>query len=203
VSKTTSFCWIAPAFCVVLAVVLNGRRSCASPGGAADKPNSWGFDYRESRYDCKLARFLSYQFRDGAGDEIPPDPPNIRAGAPLRITGGTRTQRTCGRFLDDAVKGKAAPVELTKIGDFLRELHGPERPALDAAGTNPSIRNWRELPESRNLMDSASGGAAAAQQRLARSFRFSSNQDCQDSTRSDSESQFQAGLGLPRARITT
>src|SRR6266436_4632439 len=118
-------------FAVVVALADTGLR--ASPG-AADKPNSWGFDTANLDKTCKPCDDF-YQFAMGGWMKSNPIPPEYSSwGSFTRL--GDKNQQNLRQILEAAEHAKAAPgSNEQKIGDFYASCM--DTTAIDAAGTNP------------------------------------------------------------------
>src|SRR5437773_11941341 len=117
----------------VFAVALAGAGLRASPG-AADKPNSWGFDTASLDKTCKPCDDF-YQFAMGGWMKSNPIPPEYSSwGTFTQLT--DKNQQNLKQILEAAVSAKAAPGSSgQKIGDFYASCM--DTTAINAAGTKP------------------------------------------------------------------
>ncbi len=176
----------------VLAVALVGAGLRASPG-AADKPNSWGFDTANLDKTCKPCDDF-YQFAMGGWMKSNPIPPEYSSWGTFTQL-ADKNQQNLRQILDDAVKGKAAPgSNEQKIGDFYASCM--DTAAIDAAGTKPLEPELARIAGIKNLADLQAEAELLHSKGVGALFRFSSNQDAKDSTRVIGGA-VQGGLGLP------
>ena len=176
----------------VLAVALAGAGLRASPG-AADKPNSWGFDTASLDKTCKPCDDF-YQFAMGGWIKSNPIPPEYSSWGTFTQL-ADKNQQHLRQILDDAVKAKAAPgSNEQKIGDFYASCM--DTTAIDAAGTKPIEPELERIREIKNLADLEAEAELLHTKGVGALFRFSSNQDSKDSTRVIGGA-VQGGLGLP------
>ena len=176
----------------VLAAALAGARLRASPG-AADKPNSWGFNTANLDKTCKPCDDF-YQFAMGGWMKSNPIPPEYSSWGTFTQL-ADKNQQSLRQILDDAVKAKAAPgSNEQKIGDFY--LSCMDTTAIDAAGTKPLEPELQRIREIKNLADLEREAELLHTKGVGALFRFSSNQDAKDSTRVIGGA-VQGGLGLP------
>src|ERR1700731_883390 len=185
------------AYCIlavigVLAVVLMGAGLLASPG-AADKPNSWGFDTANLDRTCKPCDDF-YQFAMGGWMKSNPIPPEYSSWGTFTQL-ADKNQQNLQQILDDAVKAKAAPgSNEQKIGDFYASCM--DTTAIDGAGTKPLEPELARIAGIKNLVDLQAEAELLHGKGVGALFRFSSNQDAKDSTRVIGGAS-QGGLGLP------
>ena len=176
----------------VLAVALVGAGLRASPG-AADKPNSWGFDTANLDKTCKPCDDF-YQFAMGGWMKSNPIPPEYSSWGTFTQL-ADKNQQNLRQILDDAVKAKAAPgSNEQKIGDFYASCM--DTTAIDAAGTKPLEPELARIRGINNLADLEAEAELLHRKGVGALFRFSSNQDAKDSTRVIGGA-VQGGLGLP------
>src|SRR6266446_591003 len=175
----------------VLAVALADTGLRASPG-AADKPNSWGFDTANLDKTCKPCDDF-YQFAMGGWMKSNPIPPEYSSWGTFTQL-ADKNQQNLRQILDDAVKAKAAPgSNEQKIGDFYASCM--DTTAIDAAGTKPLEPELARIAGIKNLMDLQAEAQLLHSKGVGALFRFSSNQDAKDSTRVIGGA-VQGGLGL-------
>ena len=117
----------------VLAVALADAGLRASPG-AADKPNSWGFDTANLDKTCKPCDDF-YQFAMGGWMKSNPIPPEYSSwGSFTQLR--DKNEQNLRQILEAAESAKAAPgSNEQKIGDFYASCM--DTPAIDSAGTKP------------------------------------------------------------------
>ena len=176
----------------VLAAALAGAGLRASPG-AADKPNSWGFDTANLDKTCKPCDDF-YQFAMGGwmkSNSIPPEYSSWGTFTQL----ADKNQQNLRQILDDAVKAKAAPgSNEQKIGDFYASCM--DTAAIDAAGTKPLEPELARIAGIKSVADLQGEAERLHTRGVGALFRFNSVQDLKDSTQIIG-SAFQGGLGLP------
>src|SRR5712671_4050021 len=176
----------------VLGVVLTGAWLRASQG-AADKPNSWGFDTANLDKTCKPCDDF-YQFAMGGWMKSNPIPPEYSSWGTFTQL-ADKNQQNLRQILDDAVKAKAAPgSNEQKIGEFY--LSCMDTTAIDAAGTKPLEPELQRIREIKNLADLEREAELLHTKGVGALFRFNSTQDAKDSTQVIGAA-FQGGLGLP------
>src|SRR3981081_421903 len=121
------------AVLAVLAVALVGAGLRASPG-AADKPNSWGFDTANLDKTCKPCDDF-YQFAMGGWMKSNPVPAEYSSWGTFTQL-ADKNQQNLRLVLDNAVKSQAKPgTNEQKIGDFYAACM--DTSAVEAAGTKP------------------------------------------------------------------
>ena len=176
----------------VLEVALAGAGLRAWPG-AADKPNSWGFDTANLDKTCKPCDDF-YQFAMGGWRKSNPIPPEYSSWGTFTQL-ADKNQQNLRQILDDAVKAKApAGSNEQKIGDFYASCM--DTSAIDAAGIKPLEPELERIRGIKNLADLETEAEVLHTKGVGALFRFSSNQDAKDSTRVIGGA-VQGGLGLP------
>src|SRR5882757_44573 len=153
----------------VLAAALAGAGLRAAPG-AADKPNSWGFNTANLDKTCKPCDDF-YQFAMGGWMKSNPIPPEYSSWGTFTQL-ADKNQQNLKQILDDAVKAKAAPgSNEQKIGDFYASCM--DTTAIDDAGTKPlepelariaGIKSLAELQAEAELLHSKGRGRALSLQ---------------------------------------
>src|SRR5258708_36720161 len=137
------------AMVAVLATGLAGA-GLRESSGAADTPNSWGFDTANLDQTGKPWDDF-YQFAMGGWMKSNPIPPEYSSWGTFTQL-ADKNQQNLRQILDDAVKAKAAPgSNEQKIGDFY--LSCMDMTAIDAAGTKPLEPELQRIREIKNLAD--------------------------------------------------
>src|SRR5713101_4241579 len=176
----------------VLAVCLAGAGLPAS-SGAADKPNSWGFDTANLDKTCKPCDDF-YQFAMGGWMKSNPIPPEFSTWGTFTQL-ADKNQQNLKQILDAAVSAKAAPgSNEQKIGDFYASCM--DTTAIVAAGTKPLEPELARIAEIKSLADLHVVTEYLHRRGVGALFRFNSAQDAKDSTQVIGTA-FQGGLGLP------
>ncbi|HEV1995936.1 MAG TPA: M13 family metallopeptidase N-terminal domain-containing protein, partial [Candidatus Acidoferrum sp.] len=133
----------------VLAVALAGAALRAS-SGAADKPNSWGFDTANLDKTCKPCDDF-YQFAMGGwmkSNPIPPEYSNWGTFTQL----ADKNQQNLRQILDAAALAKVvAGSNEQKIGDFYASCM--DTTAIDVAGMRPIEPELAHIAEIKNVSD--------------------------------------------------
>src|SRR5256884_9926973 len=103
-----------------------------TPTGAADKPNSWGFDTANLDKTCKPCDDF-YQFAMGGRMKSKPIPPEYSSwGSFTQVS--DKNQQNLRQILEAAASAKAAPgSNEQKIGDFYASCM--DTATIEAAGT--------------------------------------------------------------------
>lgn len=176
----------------VLAVALAGAALRAS-SGAADKPNSWGFDTANLDKTCKPCDDF-YQFAMGGwmkSNPIPPEYSNWGTFTQL----ADKNQQNLRQILDAAALAKVvAGSNEQKIGDFYASCM--DTTAIDVAGMRPIEPELAHIAEIKNVSDLQAEAKRLHSRGVGALFRFNSNQDAKDSTQVIGGAS-QGGLGLP------
>src|SRR2546430_76640 len=179
----------------VLAAALAGAGLRAA-SGAADKPNSWGFDTANLDTTCKPCDDF-YQFAMGGWMKANPIPPEYSSWGTFTQL-ADKNQQNLRQILDDAVNAKARPgSNEQKIGDFYASCM--DLTAIDAAGTKPLEPELARIAGINSVADVQADTERLQTRGVGALFRFAANQDAKDSTRVIGAA-FQGGLGLP-ARV--
>src|SRR6266481_6315664 len=176
----------------VLAVALIGA-GLRAWAGAADKPNSWGFDTASLDKTCKPCDDF-YQFAMGGWMKSNPIPPEYSSwGSFTRL--GDKNQQNLRQILEAAEHAKAAPgSNEQKIGDFYASCM--DTTAIEAAGTKPIEPELARIAAIKNEADLQAEAECLHGKGVGAFFRFNSAQDLRDSTQVIGAA-FQGGLGLP------
>src|SRR5256885_11082007 len=118
----------------ILAVGLAGA-GLRTPAGAADKPNSWGFDTANLDKTCKPCDDF-YQFAMGGWMKSNPIPPEYSSwGSFTQLA--DKNQQNLRQILEAAASAKAAPgSNEQKIGDFYASCM--DTATIEAAVTKPN-----------------------------------------------------------------
>jgi len=176
----------------VLAAALAGAGLRAA-SGAADKPNSWGFDTANLDTTCKPCDDF-YQFAMGGWMKANPIPPEYSSWGTFTQL-ADKNQQNLRQILDDAVNAKARPgSNEQKIGDFYASCM--DLTAIDAAGTKPLEPELARIAGINSVADVQAETERLQTRGVGALFRFAANQDAKDSTRVIGAA-FQGGLGLP------
>ena len=176
----------------VLAVCLAGA-GLPTSSGAADKPNSWGFDTANLDKTCKPCDDF-YQFAMGGWMKSNPIPPEYSSWGTFTQL-ADKNQQNLKQILDAAVSAKAAPgSNEQKIGDFYASCM--DTTAIDAAGKKPLEPELARIAEIKNVADFQAEAERLHSRGAGALFRFNSTQDAKDSTQVIGAA-FQGGLGLP------
>src|SRR5712692_7522717 len=180
------------AMVAVLATGLAGAGLRAS-SGAADTPNSWGFDTANLDKTCKPCDDF-YQFAMGGWMKSNPIPPEYSSWGTFTQL-ADKNQQNLRQILDEAVNAKAATgSNEQKIGDFYASCM--DTAGIEAAGTKPLERELAAIADIKNLADLQAEAERLQSRGVGALFRFNSNQDAKDSTQVIGGA-FQGGLGLP------
>src|SRR5258708_9321000 len=180
------------AMVAVLATGLAGAGLRAS-SGAADTPNSWGFDTANLDKTCKPCDDF-YQFAMGGWMKSNPIPPEYSSWGTFTQL-ADKNQQNLRQILDEAVNAKAATgSNEQKIGDFYASCMGTA--GIEAAATKPLERELAAIADIKNLADLQAEAERLQSRGVGALFRFNSNQDAKDSTQVIGGA-FQGGLGLP------
>ncbi len=176
----------------ILAVGLAGAR-LRPPTGAADKPNSWGFDTANLDKTCKPCDDF-YQFAMGGWMKSNPIPPEYSSwGSFTQLA--DKNQQNLRQILEAAAGAKAAPgSNEQKIGDFYASCM--DTAAIDAAGAKPIEPDLARIAAIKSVADLQAVTEYLHSQGIGAFFRFNSTQDAKDSTQVIGAA-FQGGLGLP------
>src|SRR6267154_3663381 len=176
----------------VLAVCLAGAGLPAS-SGAADKPNSWGFDTVNLDKTCKPCDDF-YQFAMGGWMKSNPIPPEYSSWGTFTQL-ADKNQQNLRQILDAAVSAQARPgSNEQKIGDFYASCM--DSAAIGAAGTRSLDPEPAQIAENKTVADLVAQEERRHSRGVGVLFRFNSNQDAKDSTRVVGSAS-QGGLGLP------
>src|SRR6266705_3032446 len=168
-------CILAAVGILAVGLVSVGLHASA---GAADKPNSWGFDTTNLDKTCKPCDDF-YQFAMGGWMKSNPIPPEYSSWGTFTQL-ADKNQQNLRQILDDAVKAKAAPgSNEQEIGDFYASCM--DTTAIDAAGTKPLEPELERIREIKNLADLEAEAEQLHKKGVGALFRFSSNQDSKDS----------------------
>src|SRR6202795_475078 len=133
----------------VLAVALAGTGLRASPG-AADKPNSWGFDTANLDKTCKPCDDF-YQFAMGGWMKSNPIPAEYSSWGTFTQL-ADKNEQNLRQILDEAVSAKAsAGSNEQKVGDFYASCM--DTTAIDAAGIKPLEPELARIAEIKNVTD--------------------------------------------------
>ena len=180
------------AFIGILAVGLAGA-GFRTPTGAADKPNSWGFDTANLDKTCKPCDDF-YQFAMGGWMKSNPIPPEYSSwGSFTQLA--DKNQQNLRQILEAAASAKAAPgSNEQKIGDFYASCM--DTATIDAAGTKPIEPDLARIASIKTVADLQAVTEYLHSQGIGALFRFNSTQDAKDSTQVIGAA-FQGGLGLP------
>src|SRR5712691_1592224 len=188
-----SICCAGSFFVVTCLFAFYLAAALPAPSGAADKPNSWGFDPANLDKTCRPCDDF-YKFAMGGWMKANPIPPEYSSWGTFTQL-ADKNQQNLRQILDDAVKAKAAPgSNEQKIGDFYASCM--DTTAIDAAGTTPLEPELERIREIKNLADLEREAELLHTKGVGALFRFSSNQDAKDSTRVIGGA-VQGGLGLP------
>src|SRR5216683_6801667 len=161
--------------------------------GAADKPNSWGFDATNLDKTCKPCDDF-YQFAMGGWMKSNPIPPEYSSWGTFTQL-ADKNQQNLKQILDAAVSAKAAPgSNEQKIGDFYASCM--DTTPIDAAGTKPLEPELARIAGIKNVADLQAEAERLHSRGVGALFRFNSTQDAKDSTQVIGAA-FQGGLGLP------
>src|SRR6266850_6809507 len=176
----------------VLAVALVGAGLRASPG-AADKPNSWGFDTANLDKTCKPCDDF-YQFAMGGWMKSNPIPPEYSSWGTFTQL-ADKNQQNLRQILEAARSAKAVPgSNEQKIGDFYASCM--DSAAIGAAGTRSLDPELAQIAAIKTVADLEAETERLHRRGVGVLFRFNSNQDAKDSTRVVGIAS-QGGLGLP------
>src|SRR6266436_3108341 len=130
----------------VLAAALAGAGLRASPG-AADKPNSWGFNTANLDKTCKPCDDF-YQFAMGGWMKSNPIPPEYSSWGSFTVL-ADKNQQALRQILEAAEKSDAtAGSNERKIGDFYASCM--DTAAIEAAGTRPIEATLQRIGETKN-----------------------------------------------------
>src|SRR5713226_8626009 len=147
--------------------------------GAADKPDSWGFDPANLDKTCKPCDDF-YKFAMGGWMKANPIPPEYSSWGTFTQL-GDKNQQNLRQILEAAVNAKAAPgTNEQKIGDFYASCM--DTAAIDAAGTKPIEPELARIAGIRNVADLQAEAQRLHSRGVGALFRFNSHQDAKDST---------------------
>jgi len=164
-----------------------------APSGAADKPDSWGFDPANLDKTCRPCDDF-YKFAMGGWMKANPIPPEYSSWGTFTQL-GDKNQQNLRQILEEAANAKALPgSKEQKIGDFYASCM--DATAIDAAATKPIDPELARIAEIENLPDMQAEVERLQSRGVAVLFRFGSNQDAKDSTQVIGGAS-QGGLGLP------
>src|SRR5690349_16346038 len=175
----------------ILAVAL-ASAALRTPTGAADKPNSWGFDTANLDKTCKPCDDF-YRFAMGGWMKSNPIPPEYSSwGSFTQLA--DKNQQNLRQILEAAAGAKAAPgSNEQKIGDFYASCM--DTAAIDAAGAKPIEPELTQIAAIQTLADLQAETARLHSRGVGVLFRFNSTQDAKDSSQENGAA-FQGGLGL-------
>src|SRR6266581_533148 len=161
--------------------------------GAADKPNSWGFDTTNLDKTCKPCDDF-YQFAMGGWMKSNPIPPEYSSwGSFTQLA--DKNQQHLRQILEAAPGSKASPgSNEQKIGDFY--VSCMDTAAIDAAGTKPLEPELTRIAAIKSVADLQGVTEYLHSRGVGALFRFNSIQDAKDSNQVIGAA-FQGGLGLP------
>src|SRR6266568_5448155 len=161
--------------------------------GAADKPNSWGFDTTNLDKTCKPCDDF-YQFAMGGWMKSNPIPPEYSSwGSFTQLA--DKNQQHLRQILEAAAGAKASPgSNEQKIGDFYASCM--DTAATDAAGAKPIEPDLARIAAIKSVADLQAVIEYLHSRGVGALFRFNSIQDAKDSNQFIGAA-FQGGLGLP------
>jgi len=185
-------------FCAVLLAISLGsaifvRLELHASGRAADAPGYWGFNTANLDKTCKPCEDF-FQFAMGGWMKNNPIPPEYSTWGSFTVL-ADKNQQALRQILETSGKaeGPAGSSE-RKMGDYYASCM--DTAAIEAAGSQPIAPLLLRISEMKNIADLEATTTRLQQQGFSVLFRFSSNQDPQDSTQVIAWA-LQGGLGLP------